>query len=59
MLIKIAFEFDKSMTPEAAKLTKQQIKEAVEAAMERSDLLFKIAAQTGDHRFDVPAWNFA
>jgi hypothetical protein len=59
MDIKITLTFDASMTPNAVKMSRQELKDCIEDAMVKSDLLTRISRQTGDWIQDVPSWDFA
>lgn len=59
MDITITLTFDKTSTPNASRMTRDQIKEAIEDAMLSSNFLDKIARRTGEKSsVDVPAWDF-
>lgn len=55
MRITIDIEFDSSMTPKAVEFSRQELRDIVEAAVSRSDLLPRIMSDTGDHPTDGPA----
>lgn len=59
MRITITLDFDSTYTPAAARLTEDDIREAIEAAMVDSDFLNRIAKNCGDNsRHNTPAWDF-
>jgi hypothetical protein len=60
MDITIKLSFDSSFTPKASRMTVEEIKDAIEDAMQQSNFLDKISNRIGEKsRHDIPAWDFA